>query len=179
VRSEHMIERQGKSYVLFSGLLSEAHDKGLREIETDLLQIPSAENGNVAIVKARVTMQVEGELKTFTGIGDASPENVSRNIVPHIIRQAETRSKARALRDAINVGATAFEETGESEEEGVQPEPTQDAERTPGGASRKAAGKLWHLVGGREGASEWEAEHGLIKEMSARQVSDHIDELTV
>ena len=111
MRKEHMIERQGKQFVLYAGLLEEAHDRGLRSVETDLLQIPAASNGEVAIVKAVVRTE-DGK---FSGIGDASPENVSRAIRPHLIRMAETRAKARALRDAINVGVTAFEELGGNE----------------------------------------------------------------
>ena len=116
MREEHMIERQGKRFVLYAGLLEEAHGRGLRSVETDLLQIPSSENGEVAIVKAVVRTE-EGK---FSGIGDASPENVSRAIRPHLIRMAETRAKARALRDAINVGVTAFEELGGNEAEEQQ-----------------------------------------------------------
>jgi predicted amidohydrolase YtcJ len=108
VREEYMIERQGKRFVLYAGLLEEAHSRGLRSIETELLQVPGGENGDVAIVRAVVRTE-DGK---FTGIGDASPENVNRTIAPHVIRMAETRAKARALRDAINVGVTAFEELG-------------------------------------------------------------------
>ena len=119
VREEYMIERQGKRFVLYAGLLEEAHSRGLRSIETELLQVPAADNGDVAIVRAVVRME-EGK---FAGIGDASPQNVGRMIAPHLIRMAETRAKARALRDAINVGVTAFEELG-GEETGA-------AERAP------------------------------------------------
>jgi hypothetical protein len=112
MREEYMIERQGKKFVLYAGLLEEAHARGLRSIETELLQVPHAENGEVAIARAVVRTE-EGK---FSGIGDASPGNVSRAIAPHIIRMAETRAKARALRDAINVGVTALEELGDEEE---------------------------------------------------------------
>ncbi len=108
-----MITRQGKQYVLFQGLLDEAHTQGLRGIDTDLVQVPDAGNGNVAIVKAVCEME---DGRKFSGIGDASPENVGRNIAPHIIRMAETRAKARALRDAVNVGATALEELSEGDD---------------------------------------------------------------
>src|SRR5215203_1964878 len=116
MRDEFMITRQGKQYVLFAGLLDEAHNRGLRGIDTELVQVPTPENGNVAVVKATVEMEASEGNRTFSGIGDASPENVGRNIVPHIIRMAETRAKARALRDAVNVGATALEELSDDDE---------------------------------------------------------------
>lgn len=125
MREEYMIERQGKRFVLYAGLLEEAHNRGLRSIETELLQIPGVENGEVAIVKAVVRTE-DGK---FSGIGDASPENVNRSIAPHVIRMAETRAKARALRDAINVSVTAFEELGGSEGNDVAEAPAKKAER--------------------------------------------------
>jgi hypothetical protein len=113
VRDEFMITRQGKQYVLFAGLLDEAHSLGLKGIDTDLIQIPDESNGHVAIVKATAEMDDE---RRFSGIGDASPDNVGRNIAPHLIRMAETRAKARALRDAVNVGATAMEELSDGDD---------------------------------------------------------------
>ena len=131
-----MIMRQGKQYVLFAGLLDEAHNRGLRGIDTELIQVPTAENGNVAVVKAVVNME---DGRTFSGIGDASPDNVGRNIVPHIIRMAETRAKARALRDAVNVGATALEELSDGDEGGTAPAASYPPPRGLQGAGKAAA----------------------------------------
>src|SRR5918911_2937030 len=130
MREEYMIERDGRRFVLYAGLLEEAHARGLRSIETELLQVPKAENGEVAIARAVVRTE-EGK---FSGIGDASPGNVGRAIVPHLIRMAETRAKARALRDAINVGVTALEELDGEPEEFVpvrEQEERQQAPRMP------------------------------------------------
>lgn len=113
MHKDFIIQRGGKDFVLFSGLLDEAHNRGLRGIDTELVQVPEEKNNNVAIVKATIEME---DGRTFGGIGDASPANVSRNIVPHIIRMAETRAKARGLRDAINVGMTALEELSDGDE---------------------------------------------------------------
>jgi hypothetical protein len=139
VREEYMIERQGKRFVLYAGLLEEAHSRGLRSIETDLLQVPDAGNGEVAIVRAVVRTE-DGK---FTGIGDASPENVNRNIAPHVIRMAETRAKARALRDAINVGVTAFEELGgEDGGEVVESPRGSDGDERPAARVQENRGEL-------------------------------------
>ena len=137
MREEFFIERHGKRYVLFQGLLDEAHSLGLKGIDTDLIQIPDESNGNVAIVKATAEMEDE---RRFSGIGDASPDNVGRSIAPHLIRMAETRAKARALRDAVNVGATAMEELS-------------DGDDAPP-ASSPRGGRPTPIRGGRQGTSQ-------------------------
>jgi hypothetical protein len=142
VRDEFMITRQGKQYVLFQGLLDEAHSLGLKGIDTDLIQIPDESNGHVAIVKATAEMEDE---RRFSGIGDASPDNVGRNIAPHIIRMAETRAKARALRDAVNVGATALEELSDGDDappasspRGARPTPIRGGRQGSGSPAQEA-----------------------------------------
>jgi hypothetical protein len=95
-----------KEVVLYAGLLSQAHEKGLARVRTSILQIPTEENGRLAIIKA----EVETGKGLFEALGDASPENVDEQLAPHLIRVAETRAKARALRDAVNVGVVSFEE---------------------------------------------------------------------
>jgi len=95
-----------KDVVLYAGLLSQAHEEGLARVRTSILQIPTEENGRLAIVKA----EVETSKGLFEAIGDACPENVDDFLAPHLIRVAETRAKARALRDAVNVGVVSFEE---------------------------------------------------------------------
>jgi hypothetical protein len=138
VREEYMIERQGRRFVLYAGLLEEAHTRGLRSIETELLQVPESENGDVAIVRAVVRTE-DGK---FTGIGDASPENVNRTIAPHVIRMAETRAKARALRDAINVGVTAFEELGGEDGAEVVGSFDDEAQKSAGAQREESRGDL-------------------------------------
>lgn len=129
MKREFMIERQGRAFVLYAGLLDEAHSQGLKSIRTSLIQVPGPENGTVAICFAEVIT----DKGTYTGIGDASPDNVARMMVPHIIRMAETRAKARALRDSINVGVTAFEELGDDDDDRAdQPTRPRDRASEPG-----------------------------------------------
>ena len=88
-----------KPYVLYGGLLDAAHDMGLKGITTNLVHIPSI-TLEVAIVHARVEMPYG----TFDGIGDATAQNTGPLTKNALIRMAETRAKARALRDALNAG---------------------------------------------------------------------------
>lgn len=111
IRTVEVHDRTGnvvgsKEVVLYAGLLSQAHEEGLAKVKTSILQIPTEENGRLAIVKA----EVETGKGLFEALGDACPENVDEFLAPHLIRVAETRAKARALRDAVNVGVVSFEE---------------------------------------------------------------------
>ena len=115
MRKEFMIERQGRSFCLYAGLLDLAHQQGLRSIRTSLIQAPTDANNRVAICSATVLLHKDGEECEFTGIGDAAPNNVAPAMQSCLLRMAETRAKARALRDAVNIGVAAFEELGEDE----------------------------------------------------------------
>ncbi|MFZ2198936.1 MAG: hypothetical protein WAV13_14450 [Thermodesulfovibrionales bacterium] len=97
-----------KDVVTYAGLLNLGHDNGLKRIDTQLLQFPSETNDFTAVFAATV----ETEKGIFKCHGDANPDNVNNRIVPHIIRMAETRAKARALRDAVNIGVVSLEELG-------------------------------------------------------------------
>lgn len=138
VKPDQIINRQGKDFVLYAGLLDAAHKAGLQSISTHMVQCPSAANGGCAIVHA----DAEFPWGTFSGIGDADNENVSRQILPHKIRMAETRAKARALRDALSVGMVAAEEMG--------PDPSDPPARN--GTTATTTGTTATLsVGGQEG----------------------------
>jgi len=100
-----IIKLQGKDYVLFEGLLHLAYQEGLKKVKTQLIQAPASENNFLTIVQA----EVETGKGIFSGLGDASPESVSKNLAPHLVRLAETRALARALRFAINVVMTTLE----------------------------------------------------------------------
>jgi hypothetical protein len=127
-----IIERQGKPMVLYAGLLHQAHLEGLSMISTRLIQVPDENNGLTAICSAVVRTRY-GE---FSGIGDASPNNVSRMMLPATIRMAETRAKARALRDACDIGMVAVEEIGPDgpagdDEDGFRQARSQETPRAP------------------------------------------------
>ena len=127
MKKEFTVEREGKTFVLYAGLLDMAHERGLKAITTTLVQIPNELNGNTAICHATV----ETEQGTFTGLGDAAPGNVTRMMAPHLIRMAETRAKARALRDAVNVGVTALEELADVDDLAAEEPRAATSSRTP------------------------------------------------
>ncbi len=105
--ANHTIILNGREYILFAGLLDEAHRQGLNTVKTCLVQVPTKEQP-LAVISDEVTTS-KG---TFHGFGSASPDNVNVWIAPHLIRIAETRAVARAFRFATNVSMTAYEELG-------------------------------------------------------------------
>lgn len=116
----------GKDVVLYHGLLDAAHRAGLTSMTSTVLHIPDLDNP-ACIVQATVTF-TDG--RAFSAIGDATPTNVVALVAPHYIRMAETRAKARALRDALNVGMVTLEELGDGGGGDEQPTPRPAAPQT-------------------------------------------------
>lgn len=151
MKSEFLIQRNGKIFVLYAGLLDLAHERGLRDLRVELVQSPSASNSFVAIAKAIATVKFGDTFAIFEEIGDASAANTSKTIAPHIIRMAATRAKARALRDALNIGVTALEELkgdGESAPEISDDTPFEDD--APSVPSAPSAPRASSASSGRE-----------------------------
>src|SRR6185312_9477289 len=95
IKKEFIVNRQGKEFVLYAGLLDAAHQEGLDQLSVEVVALPSEANNWTAVMRATV----HTTRGTFCDIGDANPANVGKMIVTHIIRMASTRAKARALRD--------------------------------------------------------------------------------
>lgn len=110
---------RSKEFVLYAGLLAVAHDIGLTEISTELVQRADDSNKNVAIVRATV----KGKAGVFSAYGDASPTSVNRKLIPAITRVAETRAKSRCLRDFGNINMVAVEELGGDDDFEVASQP--------------------------------------------------------
>lgn len=101
----HIINQHGKQFVLYSGLLWLAHENGLKSIDTTLTH---ADYGKGLFVFKAVASGARG---TYSGHGDASPKNISSPAVQKAaLRMAETRATARALRNYLGLGMTAWEE---------------------------------------------------------------------
>lgn len=109
LRKEKLIVRlQGKEFILYAGLLALAHKHGLESIQTEMISTEKEREAGLFIFVALVS----GARGQYSGHGDASKSNVGKMIVPHILRMAETRAVARALRSYTSVGMCSLEELG-------------------------------------------------------------------
>jgi hypothetical protein len=117
LREDESVNLKGKSHPTFPGILRLAHEAGLLGLEVSVLQFPDETNGQMAVCQAIATFPgPDGRDRIFTEIGDCDLKNCGPMIAPHRIRMAATRSKGRALRDALGIGVAMAEEIG-----GVEP----------------------------------------------------------
>ncbi len=161
----------GKKHVIFDGLLDKAHELWGNDgfsLTVDPIQIPSKENGMVAVCVATLTCP----LGVFTDVGDASPDNVSGSIAKHMLRMASTRAKGRVLRDSQNHGEPTAEEMQVGEQRNEEPQ------EKPAVASKKDRLELATLISqaGRS-VDKFEERYGKIEEISEGNCNAWIDRL--
>jgi hypothetical protein len=105
----YIVRLQGKDFILYTGLLSLAHEMGLKSITAEPVEI-DWENGRFIFKATVVMLDASGVERVFEDYGDCTKHNTNKMIYPAALRMASTRAKARALRDATGLGLTAFEE---------------------------------------------------------------------
>jgi hypothetical protein len=102
----HIVFLHGKPFVQYAGLLALAHERGLVSLKTHFISVTP----ELALAEAAA---VFADGRVFSEAADATPANVGPKVKAHYARMALTRSKARALRDALNVGICTLEELTE------------------------------------------------------------------
>lgn len=101
IPTQFIVLLHGRQFVTFGGLLAMAHERGLQSLTARFITVQAE------LATAEATAVFE-DGRSFVECGDATPGNVNGNIKPHFARMALTRAKARALRDALNIGMCSF-----------------------------------------------------------------------
>jgi hypothetical protein len=103
IPSEFTTHIQGRTFVLFSGLLAMATQQGLLSLTEEFTHVTDT----YVLAQARAEFH---DGRVFRGAAASTPDNVGKQVKPHWRRMALTRAKARCLRDALNINLVAVEE---------------------------------------------------------------------
>jgi hypothetical protein len=96
IPSEFLYERKGVTAIRWGGLLHMAHEAGMCEMTVDVVTV----SDTLAVMRATARFNDGG---VWTDIGDATPQNVGKEMAPAFIRMASTRAQARCLRTALDI----------------------------------------------------------------------------
>ena len=108
IPEKYIIQIDGSPFVSYAGLLYLARQQQIARLHVSIEQLPTPDNNYVAVMRATA---VTRDGRSFADYGDASPKSVGdAQFIPHLIRIASTRAKARVLRDALAIDITSAEE---------------------------------------------------------------------
>ena len=94
---QYVVMIQGKRYIRYAGLLYLAHQRGLVSLKARFISVTP----ELALAEAEATF---ADGKVFVEAADSTPTNCGAQVRQHYPRMALVRCKARALRDALNLG---------------------------------------------------------------------------
>ena len=97
VPPQYVVIIQGKRYIRYAGLLYLAHQRGLVSLKARFISVTP----ELALAEAEATF---ADGKVFVEAADSTPTNCGPQVRQHYPRMALVRCKARALRDALNLG---------------------------------------------------------------------------
>lgn len=110
------IGKGGTEAIKVDGLIALAHEKGIKSMETSIVQYPSQDNQWTCIAETRVigydwnpvTDKIEEVI--YKDFADANPNNCTAMTKSSYIRMASTRSVGRALRKYTNIDMVCSDE---------------------------------------------------------------------
>ena len=108
LNEKYVKEINGKKFVLYSGLFDLAYQKKIESLEVKEFFVDWEKKSAYCIVTAKFVR--DGETIIFEGFGSATPDNCGTMTKEHFVEMAQTRAKARALRDALNIDMCSTEE---------------------------------------------------------------------
>ncbi len=112
---KYIVDIKGKKFITYTGLLAEAHKKGLQKLTVKELTVDWA-NGSAHCIVEAVFKDI-----TVEGVGSGSQVNCSSMVKDHFVEMSQTRAKARALRDALNIDMVAVDELKDIKTEKSKP----------------------------------------------------------
>jgi hypothetical protein len=113
-----VVSLKGKSYAIWAGVLDAVTRAGVKSLVTTVVQIPTPENGHLAVVMARLEME---DGRVFADVGDCSPASTTPQLAAAALRFASTRAKGRVCRDAVNCGAELLEDQSDAAPAAARP----------------------------------------------------------
>lgn len=157
IKPSGVIQIRGKDVTTYDSKLDYAHQFGIKNLQVELLQYPTEQNGQTCICQAKL---VTADDRVFSDIGDASPHNVPRGCADSFPRIASTRAKSRVLSDAFNI-KSVVNDGPDTSSDGGGGEYITDADFTEipdeypkglpagkdGGGAKPASDKQLHLIG--------------------------------
>ena len=117
LKKNEVYEKDGDQFVYLRGLIRLAHERGIKETNSQVRQSPAAEHP-VAVVTYGYTFMDGAH---FEASADAHQKNTKAGMDIYLTAIAEARAKARALRDAFNISLCSVEEIGSVESRDNEP----------------------------------------------------------
>lgn len=97
-----------KEFIKAEGLIYLGHLQGLKRIDVQVVQFPTADNPGTCYARC----EVETSKGIFTDYGEVTPDNKGQVGGNYPVSIACTRARNRALRQATNCPLTSYEEMG-------------------------------------------------------------------
>lgn len=132
LKEDEILEKEGGGKLVYlKGLERLARERGIIQQTSHVVSAPSKDNPYATVTVGYTFRDVEGEdaiIRSYEASADASDKSCEGNFKLYLVAMAESRAKARALRNAFGISACSVEEIKDIDEV-IQSPPCTDAQQ--------------------------------------------------